>query len=115
MSALDNFKIELMSVNLYIRKLTSSPGILLVHAQALMKASAKFPVSITTCSVISVSAGHPTYIEDNLYLGQLPETIVIGMVEDDTFTGLCTKNSYNFKNFDLTSKCQWSGCTWNST
>ena len=74
MSALDNFKIELMSVNLYIRKITTSPGVLLGHAQALMKANAKFPVTRTTCSVISVSAGHSTHNEDNLYLGQLPKT-----------------------------------------
>ena len=77
MSALDNFKIELMSVNLYIRKITPSPGVLLGHAQALMKASAKFPVTRTTCSVISVSADHSTHNKDNLYLGQLPKTIVI--------------------------------------
>ena len=56
-----------------------------------MKANAKFPVTRTTCSVISVSAGHSTYNEDNLYLGQLPKRIVIGMVEDDAFTGLYTK------------------------
>ena len=55
-----------------------------------MKANAKFPVTRTTCSVISVSAGHSTHNEDNLYLSQLPKKIVIGMVEDDAFTGLCT-------------------------
>ena len=103
MSALDNFKIELMSVNLYIRKITPSLGVLLGHAKALMKDNAKFPVTRTTCSVISVSAGHSTHNEDNLYLFQLPKTIVIGMVEDDAFTDLCTKNPYNFKSFDLRS------------
>ena len=36
MSALDNFEIELMSVN---RKIAPSPGVLLGHAQALMKAN----------------------------------------------------------------------------
>ena len=101
MLALNNFKIELMSVNLYIRKITPSPGVLLGHTQALMKPSAKFPVIRTTCSVMSVSAGHSN--DNNLYLGQLPKTIVIGMVEDDVFTGLCTKNPYNFKSFDLRS------------
>ena len=103
MLALDNFKIKLMSVNLYIRKITPSPGVLLGHAQALMKANAKFPVTRTTRSVISVSAGHSTHNEDNLYLGQLPKTIVIGMVEDGAFTGLFTKIPYNFKSFDLRS------------
>ena len=53
MSALDNFKI------------TPSPRVLMGHAQALMKANAKFPVTRTTCSVISVSAGHSTPNEDN--------------------------------------------------
>ena len=82
MSALDDFKIELMSVNLYIRKI----------------------VTRTTCSVISVSAGHSTHNEDNLYLGQLLKIIVIGMVEDDdAFTGLYAKNPYNFKSFNLRS------------
>ena len=67
-----------------------------------MKANAKFPVTRTTCSVISASVGHSTHNEDNLYLGQLPKTIVIGMVEDDAFTGLCTKIP-TISSFDLRS------------
>ena len=47
--------------------------------------------------------GHSTQNEDNLYLGQLPKRIVIGMVEDDAFSGLCTINPYNFKSVDLRS------------
>ena len=91
-----------MSLNLYIRKITPAKGVLMGHSEALM--NAKFPITRTTCSVVSVSAGHSTHTADNLYLGQLPKTIVIGMVEDDAYNGLCTKNPYNFKSFDLRSK-----------
>ena len=103
MAATDTFKIELMSVKLYIRKVTPSPGVLLGHAQALTKGTAKFPITRSTCSVISVSAGHSSHTEDNMYLGQLPKTLVIGMVEDEAFTGSCKKNPYHFQSFDLRS------------
>ena len=55
MSALDNFKIELMSVNLYIRKITPSPGVLLGHAQALMiyLFGVSYYVAFNTVQVIS--------------------------------------------------------------
>ena len=103
MSPVETFKFELMSVNLYIRKVTPSPGVLLGHAQALTKGTAKFPITRTTCSVISVSQGHSSNTEDNMFLGQLPKTLVIGMVADDAFTGSFNRNPYYFKSFDLRS------------
>ena len=103
MSTATTFKIELMSVNLYIRKVSPSPGVLLGHEQAMIKESAKFPITRTTCSVISVSVGHSFHTKNNMCLGQLPKTLVIGMVEDDAFAGYYGSNPYHFKSFNLKS------------
>ena len=39
--------------------------------------------------------------QENLFLGQLPKCIVIGMVENKAFNGDKDKNPYNFKLFDV--------------
>ncbi|GBM15957.1 hypothetical protein AVEN_136364-1 [Araneus ventricosus] len=39
--------------------------------------------------------------QDNVYVGQLPKRLVIGCVDNDAFHGSLSKNTFNFKHFNL--------------
>jgi hypothetical protein len=39
------------------------------------------------------------YVQDNMFLGQLPKRLVIGCVDSDTLNGTITKIPFDFKHY----------------
>ena len=100
MAANDRYKLVIEDALLLIRKVRPSPGVQLGHHDALLKTPAKFPITRKECKVLSVAAGLRDVKKDNIFLGQLPKRVVIGMVDADAFAGVINKNPYNFKHFN---------------
>jgi len=48
-----------------------------------------------------VAAGLNHFIWDNCYQGQLPTRIFVGLVDNDSASGVFEKNPLNFKNYNL--------------
>ena len=82
----NQFKIEITEAYLLMRKVRPSPGVLLGHSDALAKGRAKFPITRKECKCFAVSNGLRSFKKDNIFLGQLPKRIVIGMVASDAFS-----------------------------
>lgn len=101
MAANNHFKIEISEAYLLMRKVRPSPGVLLGHSDALAKGPAKFPITRKECKCFAVSTGLRGFKKDNIFLGQLPKRIVIGMVGGDAFAGSVTENPYNFQHFNI--------------
>ena len=70
------YKISILSASLFVKKVLVSPAVRLGHAQALLSATAKYPIDIVSLKKISVPAGISN--QENLFLGTLPKSIVIG-------------------------------------
>ena len=45
--------------------------------------------------------------QEKLFSGQIPTRIVIGLVRNDAFNGLTTRNPFNFQNFRLRKVMHW--------
>ncbi len=101
MAANNHFKVEVTEAFLTLRKVKVSPGILLGHTDALMKSPAKFPITRKECKVLAIPIGFQSFVKDNIFLGQLPKRLVIGMVHNTAFAGAVTSNPYNFEHFNL--------------
>ncbi len=101
MAAQNNFKIEISEAFMTIRKVKVSPGVLLGHADAMMKSPAKFPITRKECKVLAIPQGFQSFVKDNIFLGQLPKRLVIGMVNNQGFAGALDKNPYNFEHFGI--------------
>jgi hypothetical protein len=41
------------------------------------------------------------YIQDNMYLGQLPKRLIIGCVDSNPLNGTITKNPFDFKHYKI--------------
>ena len=97
----NQFKIEITEAYLLMRKVRPAPGVLLGHTDALAKGPAKFPITRKECKCFAVSRDLRSFKKDNIFLGQLPKRIVIGMVASDAFSGSLAHNPYNFQHFNL--------------
>lgn len=94
-------KVKIENVALFVRKVKVHPSIQLDHIRGLERMTAKYPVSRVETKVFSVPKGNMMANQENLFLGQLPKRLVIGMVENKAFNGDKGKNPFNFRHFDV--------------
>ncbi|XP_039525756.1 uncharacterized protein F54H12.2-like [Pimephales promelas] len=96
-----DYKINIVSASLFVKKVSVSPPVRLGHAQALLSATAKYPIDRVCLKNFSIPAGARVSTQENLFLGTLPKSIIITMVDNDAFTGAYDKNPFAFKHYDL--------------
>ncbi len=97
----DAYKINIVSASLFVKKVSVSPSVRLAHAQALLSTTAKYPIDRVCLKNFSIPAGSRVSNQENLFLGTLPKSIVLAMVDNDVFTGSYDKNLFSFKHYDL--------------
>ncbi|GFX27158.1 uncharacterized protein F54H12.2 [Trichonephila clavipes] len=97
----EGFKVVLDHVSLFIRKVRVNPGVILGHAKALEKTSAKYPINRVLCKVYSIPKGSMSFIQDNIFSGQMPKKLFVGCVDNEAFHGVFSKSPYEFKHFNL--------------
>ncbi|XP_072050212.1 uncharacterized protein F54H12.2-like [Amphiura filiformis] len=106
MSSTNNpaYKVKIVGASLLVRRVTLNPGIVLAHAKALERGTAKYPVSRVQIKSFTIPAGDLSITKEGLFTGQIPKRIVVGLVSNNAFNGSYTQNPYNFQNFSL-NKC----------
>lgn len=101
MSASKDYSIRIVDASLLVRRAKIAPGVLLAHARALSKSTAKYPLTRVEVKAISMHAGVHGDTLDNVILGQLPKRIIIGFVDNKAFNGDRSLNPFNFKNYKI--------------
>lgn len=97
----NNFKIHLQEASILVRRVKISPGVLLAHANALSKATAKYPITRVEVKSFTLPSGIHGNSLDNVILGQLPKRVIIGFVDNAAFNGNRKYNPFNFQNFSI--------------
>ncbi|GFX69724.1 uncharacterized protein F54H12.2 [Trichonephila clavipes] len=97
----EGFKVVLDHVSLFIRKVRVNPRVILGHAKAPEKTSAKYPINRVLCKVYSIPKGSMSFIQDNIFSGQMPKKLFVGCVDNESFHGALSKSPYEFKHFNL--------------
>lgn len=77
-----------------------SPAILVGHAAALKEGPALYPYLQSDLKVYSIPMGHYDYTIDNIFSGEIPSDLVVGLVSSKAYTGSFDKNPFNFHNYD---------------
>ncbi|XP_072014879.1 uncharacterized protein F54H12.2-like [Amphiura filiformis] len=96
-----DYKVKIVGASLLIRKVTLSPPIILAHAKALEKSTAKYPIKRVLVKSFTVPQGDLSVTKEGLFTGQLPTRLVVGLVNNTAFNGSYETNPYNFQHFDL--------------
>ncbi len=86
----DAYKLNIVSASLLVKKVS----VRLAHAQALLSTTAKYPIDRVCLKKFSIPAGSRVSNQENLFLGTLPKSIVLAMVDNDAFTGSYDKNPF---------------------
>ena len=94
----DNYKIKIKDLALFVRNVQLSPAVRMGHVKALEMTSSKYPIRRIEVKVDTVPSGKMNYIQDNIFLGQLPKRLIIGCVDSNALNGTITKNPFDFKN-----------------
>jgi hypothetical protein len=71
------------------------------HVKALEMTSCKYPIRRIEVKVDTVPSGNMNYIQDNMFLGQLPKRLILGCVDSDALSGTITKNPFDFKHYKI--------------
>ncbi|GFX60082.1 uncharacterized protein F54H12.2 [Trichonephila clavipes] len=88
-------------VSLYVRKVQVNPAVVIGHAKALERTTAKYPIDRVSCKVFSIPQSSYSFIQDNVFSGQMPKRIVIACVDNDAFNGNYKKSPFEFKHYDV--------------
>ncbi|PIK55304.1 hypothetical protein BSL78_07776 [Apostichopus japonicus] len=95
------YKVVIKDASLFVRKVKLNPSVALGHARALEKATAKYPIQRVVTKMFSIPTGNMSFIQDHIFLGQLPKKVIVGCVRNTAFNGSYTLNPFNFEHFGL--------------
>lgn len=96
-----SYEINIVEATLLVRRAKIAPGVLLSHARALAKSTAKYPLTRVEVKAVSLHAGVHGETIDNVVLGQLPKRLIIGFVDNRAYNGDVTLNPFNFQNYKI--------------
>ena len=101
------YKLKIVEASFFVRKVKLSSATQLEHIKLLDKENkhAIYPLSRTEVRTFTIPAANLSAQEENLFSGQLPRRIIIGMVESQAYEGSYSKNPFNFKDFNLNYAC----------
>ena len=94
-------KVVIENAVLLIRKVKLNSSVFMAHAQTLETTNAKYPVRRVLCKSVTVPQGFYDVSHEKLFSGQLPNRIIIGMVQNNAFSGHYNFNPYNFQHFNM--------------
>ena len=95
------FKFLITEAVLCVRKVQLTQHKFIEIQKNLERVPALFPINRIDVRTHSVAAGLSSLIWDNIYQGQLPNRIFVGMVDNDSFTGSFKKSPFNFKHYNV--------------
>ena len=94
-------KINIIDIFLIIRKVKINPLIQESHAKILQQVPARYPINRIDVKTVTIAQGNMSKIIDNIYLGPLPNRLIVGFVSSKAFNGDYKMNPYNFQHFNL--------------
>lgn len=94
------FKLKMTDASFFIRKHVLYPSITLSHQKLLeMGNNVKYPHIATEVKFFTIPKSNQNFLQDDVFLGQIPARVFICMVSNAAFIGDFTKNPYKFESF----------------
>ena len=96
-----HYKISITECHLTVRKVKLNPSVYIAHMKTLETGNAKFPIRRVVCKSNTIPTGSFNMTHENLFTGQLPARLILGLVRNDAYNGSYSLNPFNFQNFDV--------------
>ena len=72
----------------------------MAHSKLLANGTAMYPYVSTSFKIASLSKGEYSHSERNLFQGDVPSQLIVGLVSSEAFSGNYRKSPFNFQPFD---------------
>ena len=95
------FKITIVAAKLAVRKVKLYADRVVQFEKQIAKEPVRLPISQVRVSTISVAQGLTSFHQNSIFSGELPTSVVVGLVANASYTGTRDKNPFNFRHFDL--------------
>lgn len=95
------FKLSILDVVYRVLKVTVSPAVILAHDAALQKSPALYPYQKNIVKTVNVPAGQYDVVLQDLFLGQVPSYLCLGLVSSKAYTGSFSHNPFNFQHYNI--------------
>ncbi|KAM4048916.1 uncharacterized protein F54H12.2-like [Anomaloglossus baeobatrachus] len=95
------YKVQILQASLYVKRVQVSPAVRIGHSQALLATTAKYAIDRACMKVYSIPAGTRITNHENLFLGQIPKTVILGFVDNEAFSGSYNKNPLCFHHYEI--------------
>lgn len=99
------YHFKITDANLYVCMVEVSPAILVGHAAALKESPALYPLRQSDFKAFSIPKGEYRHAVDNIFQGDVPSELIVGIVSSEAYIGAYNKNPFNFYNYD----CNYCG------
>ena len=86
---------------LFVQKIKPNSSIHLAHTKALQLVTAKYPLRRVEVKSFTIQMGNRSITKENLFLGQLPTRIVVGVVDNNACDRAIQKTPFNFKHNNI--------------
>ncbi|XP_069599715.1 uncharacterized protein F54H12.2-like [Ranitomeya imitator] len=96
----EQLKVQIVKAALYVKRVQVSPAVRIGHSQALLSSSAKYALDRACLKVYSIPVGMRNSNHENLFLGQIPKTVILCFV-DEAFSRSHQKNPLCFHHYGI--------------
>jgi hypothetical protein len=97
----ENYKIEVTNLSVWFRQLNVTDETKVAFEQQIQRQPCSYPLIRTELRTFGMSTGVKGFEEDNVFNGQLPRRIVVGMVSDKAMAGDYSESAFLFGDYDI--------------
>lgn len=95
------YGVKIHDAALYVRRMKISPSVLIAHSKVLANTPARYAVGRVEMKQFTIPTSLMSYTIENMFVGQLPVRVIVGLTLNSSVMGNYHQNPYNFKHFNL--------------
>lgn len=101
----ESYKVIITEAALKLASVKVDPNVLLSQADIIKTSDALYPYSRSVIKTYAVPQGQYSFITDDVFQGEVPQQLIVGLVESAASHGSYVKNPFSFQHFN----CNYAG------
>lgn len=95
-----NEKLKIVDATLKMCIQRPNPALTMAHTRELEEATAIYPYMTSTIKIASIADGEFSFSADNMFQGEVPSQLILGLVSSSAYSGNYKRSPFNFQHYD---------------
>lgn len=95
-----SYKVQILDAGFKLCLQKPNAGVLMAHSKLIGDAAAIYPYVNSNLKTASLSKGEYSHTQNNLFLGEIPSKLIVGLVSSAAYEGDYKRSPFNFQAFD---------------